>query len=131
MSHAACRSDIKKSFFNRGDIDTCRGHFIIEVMKKKNAQGATKADVEDAVEEVAVMAQGEFRHIREEMATKKVVGELHENMLEGFSAIRQEMQEGFRAVLAAIETVEYTKLRMRIDSLETDVAKIKQKVRVR
>ncbi len=99
-------------------------------MKKKQLQPATKADVEESVEKVAVMAQGEFQNIRKEMATKEVVRELHEDMQEEFGAVRQEMSEGFRAVLAAIETVEYTKLRMRIDSLETDMAKVKQKVRV-
>ena len=64
-------------------------------------QPATKADVE----EVAAMAGGEFRRIRDEMATKELVRELHENTQEEFGALRQEMHEGFRAVLAGIETV--------------------------
>ena len=97
-------------------------------MKKNSLQSATKADVE----KVAVMAQGEFRRIREEMAgmvTKELVRELHENTQAEFGAVRREMSEGFRAVLAAIESVEYTKLRMRIDVLESDVGRIKEKVK--
>ena len=96
-------------------------------------QPATKADVEKAVGELAAMTGGEFRYIREEMATmatKELVRELAENTQEEFRAVRREMSEGFRAVLAAIESVEYTKLRMRIDVLESDVGRIKEKVKV-
>ena len=95
-------------------------------MKKRNIQPATQGDVE----EVATMAQSEFRRMREEMATKELVRELNEDMQEGFSTLRKEIGEGFRAMLAAVETVEYMKLRTRIDALESDIKKIKIKVRV-
>ena len=41
-------------------------------------------------------------------ATKEMVRELDETIQNEFKSLRQEMREGTRAVLAAIETVEYT-----------------------
>jgi len=103
MSRGICRVNTGRNFFKVGALDSDRATTTLEVsgsMKKRNAQPATKADVE----EVAAMAEGEFRRIRNEMATKELVRELHENTQEEFGALRQEMHEGFRAVLAAIET---------------------------
>lgn len=68
----------------------------------------------------------EFALVRKEMATKESVRLLHEEMNSEFSAVRKEMQENTRAILAAIESVEYVKLRMRIDSLETRMDKVER-----
>lgn len=70
------------------------------------------------IEKLAEITQDEFSRMEKKMATKEMVGMLDEKVDNGFSALRQEMREGFRAVLAAVETVEYTKLRMRIDAIE-------------
>lgn len=83
-----------------------------------------KADVEELAD---ITARG-FVDVEKRLGGR--IDALNEKVDTGFADMRQEMQEGFRMVLAAIETVEYTKLRMRIDSLETDVARIKEKVRV-
>ena len=95
---------------------------------RKNTSTATKADVERTVGELAKMTARGFSDTEKQLGGRIVA--LNEKVDTGFTELRQEMQDGFRMVLAAIETVEYTKLRMRIDSLETDVAKIKQKVRM-
>jgi len=97
-------------------------------MKKKNAPVATKADVEKAVGRLVEMTARGFVDVEKRLGGR--IDALNEKVDTGFTELRQEMHDGFRMVLAAIETVEYTKLRMRIDSLETDVAKIKEKVRV-
>ncbi|MBI3442163.1 MAG: hypothetical protein HY007_00100 [Candidatus Sungbacteria bacterium] len=62
-----------------------------------------------------------------ELATKEAVRELDETIQDEFKSLRQEMREGTRAVLAAIETVEYTKLRIRLDTLEQRMEKVEQK----
>ena len=98
-------------------------------MKKKNVSVATKADVENLADATARGFVDVEKRLGDRIhAVDKKVDVLNEKVDTGFADIRQEMQEGFRMVLAAIETVEYTKLRMRIDSLETDVARIKEKV---
>lgn len=101
-------------------------------MKKRDVSAATKVDVEELAD---ITARG-FVDVEKRLgqridAVDEKVAILNEKVDTGFADMRQEMQEGFRMVLAAIETVEHTKLRMRIDSLETDVARIKEKVRTR
>lgn len=88
------------------------------------------------IDELAAMTQRGFRDLEKRMATKddlkqfatkEAVRLLNENMREEFTAIRREIQEGTRAILAAIETVEYTKLRIRLDMLEERVEKVEHK----
>lgn len=79
------------------------------------------------IDELAAMTQRGFRDLEKRLASKDAVGELQNLMLNEFKAMRQETQEGTRAVLAAIETVEYTKLRIRLDVLEQRVEKVEQK----
>ena len=84
------------------------------------------------------MAAKEFNVVRKEMREgfQEISGEFKgvykefQGVYEEFKEVRKEMQDGFRAVLAAVETVEYTKLRMRIDALESDMERVKEKVRV-
>ena len=94
-------------------------------MKKNDGKGfATKSDVEGVVEGLAHMTAKEFSVVH------KKIDALNEKVDTGFTALRQEMHDGFRMVLAAIETVEYTKLRMRLDALENDMERVKLKVKV-
>lgn len=99
-------------------------------MKKQSNRGpATKADVEEAVGELAAMTAKEFLRTDKKIdVLNERVDALNEKVDTGFTEVRQEIREGFRAVLAAVETVEYTKLRMRIDVLESDMKKVKEKV---
>lgn len=96
----------------------------IDLTKKRKALLYTIMNGEITIEKLAEMARDEFAHMREEMATKEIVRNLGEEMHEDFSALRQEMQEGTRAVLAAIQSVEYTKLRMRIDAVEERLSRM-------
>jgi len=81
------------------------------------------------IEKLAEMTRDEFKNTRDEFAlvrkeTKEMGRLLNEKMDNGFAAMRREMQENTRAILAAVESVEYVKLRMRIDSLETRMDKV-------
>lgn len=77
--------------------------------RKSTAQPATKADIETVkidvrnvkadVETLAVSTAKEFVQVHRKIDT------LNEKMDTGFADTRQEMREGFRMVLAAIETV--------------------------
>lgn len=94
-------------------------------------------------EKLAEITHNEFKSVREDMDNgfksvredmdngfenvRKNMVMLNEKMDDGFTAMRNEMQQGFRVVLAAVEIVEYTKLRMRIDSLEERMEKIQKK----
>lgn len=99
--------------------------------KQRNKQPATKADVEKTVGELAQMTAKEFSNVHKRIDTvSDRLGALNEKVDTGFTELRNEMHEGFRAVLAAIETVEYTKLRMRLDVLENDMLKVKEKVKI-
>lgn len=77
------------------------------------------------IEKLAEITQNEFSRMEKKMATKEMVGMLDEKVDTGFNSLRQEMREGFRAILAAVETVEYTKLRMRIDAIEERLERAK------
>ncbi|MDP3779083.1 MAG: hypothetical protein Q8R30_03530 [bacterium] len=93
-------------------------------MKEHKSKGAaTKADVEEAVGGLAAITAKEF------LRTDAKIDALNEKVDTGFADLRKEMQDGFRMVLAAVESVEYTKLRMRIDALEYDMEKVKGKVK--
>ena len=92
---------------------------------KRASSVAAKADVsavKSDVEKLALSTAKEFSNVH------KRIDALDEKIEDRFEAVQEEMQEGFKAVLAAIESVEYVKLRMRIDTLESDVTKIKEKV---
>lgn len=82
---------------------------------------------EITLEKLAEMTRDEFAHIKKEMATKEVVRSLHEMTTEEFRSVREEIRDGFRAVLAAVETVEYTKLRMRLDAVEERLERVEQR----
>ncbi len=87
-------------------------------------------------DDLARFTAQEFAAVRKEMsglatemgglATKESVRLLDEKVDNGFAAIRHEMHENTRVILAAIETVEYTKLRIRLDTLETRVDTIER-----
>lgn len=80
---------------------------------------------EITIEKLAEMTAQEFGAVHREIdGVRGVVRELNEKMDTGFTALRQEMHEGFRAVLAAVETVEYTKLRMRLDAVEERLERV-------
>ena len=94
-------------------------------MKKGNSKEfATKADVEEAVEGLAHMTAKEFSVVH------KKIDALNEKVDTGFAGLRKEMHDGFRMIIAAIESVEYSKLKMRIDVLEDDMARMKSKVKM-
>ena len=84
--------------------------------------------------ELARMTANEFArvdksiHVLDEKVSllDEKVSLLDEKVDNGFAAIRQEMQENTRVILAAIQTVEYTKLRIRLDTLETRVDKMER-----
>lgn len=82
---------------------------------------------EITIEKLAEMTRDEFVQVRRDMATKELVRDLREETQQGFATLRQEMHEGFRAVLAAFETVEYTKLRMRLDAVEERLERVEQR----
>ena len=84
--------------------------------------------VREDIEKLAEITHNEFRNVHNEFGSvREDMAMLNEKMDDGFTAMRSEMQQGFRAVLAAVETVEYTKLRMRIDALEERMEKIQKK----
>ena len=87
--------------------------------QKKKTAPATKADME----EMAVTTAKEFSRVHTR------IDALDEKVETGFSGLQQEMHDGFRAILAAVESVEYTKLRLRIDTIERDVKHIKAKLK--
>lgn len=100
-------------------------------MKKHTSKEvATKADVEEAVGGLAAMTAKEFLNVHKRADNLcERIDALNEKVDTGFTDIRKEMQDGLRMILAAVESVEYTKLRMRIDALEYDMEKVKEKVK--
>lgn len=99
--------------------------------KQKNIKLATKIDVEETVGELAKMTAKEFPNVYKEFSNvHKKIDTLNDKVDSGFDELRKEMHQGFQAVLSAVESVEYTKLRMRIDVLESDMAKVKEKIKV-
>ena len=87
--------------------------------QKKKTDPATKTDME----EIAITTAKEFSRVHTR------IDALDEKVETGFSGLQQEMHDGFRAILAAVESVEYTKLRLRIDTIERDVKHIKAKLK--
>lgn len=112
-----------------------------QFMKRKQIPSANKADlggIKSDIEKLAVATAQEFSNTNKSIDTleKKMkerflhVSEEFAHVYEESVSVRKEIQEGFKAILAAVESVEYVKLRMRIDTLEDDVAKIKEKVHI-
>lgn len=98
--------------------------------KNSHKEPATKADVEEAVEGLAAMTAKEFVNVHKKIdILDERFGALNEKVDTSFTGIRKEMQDGFRMILTAVESVEYTRLRMRIDALEYDMEKVKEKVK--
>ena len=101
-------------------------------MKKGNSKEfATKSDVEAVVGGLAYMTAKEFSVVHKKIdIVDEKVDALNEKVDTGFTELRKEMHDGFRMIIAAIESVEYTKLKMRIDVLEDDMARMKSKVKI-
>lgn len=86
------------------------------------SQKDNQADIKADVEKLAIMTASEFSVVHQKF------GALDEKVDSGFIELRNEMRDGFKAILAAVETVEYTKLRLRIETLEDNMEKVKTKV---
>lgn len=83
------------------------------------------------IEKLAEMTRDEFGSVRRDMTTefasvRRDMAALNGKMDNGFSAMRKEMQENTRVILAAVQTVEYTKLRIRLDTLENRMDKVER-----
>ena len=72
---------------------------LAEMTKKQFDKMASKEDLQEAVAPLATKAE----------------------MHQGFDTLRQEIKSGTAQVLAAIETVEYRELRIRIAKVEREV----------
>lgn len=101
--------------------------------KNNNKEPAIKGDVANVradIVELAVVVDGlAIMTAKEFLRMDAKIDALNEKVDTGFADIRKEMQDGFRMILAAVESVEYAKLRMRIDALEYDMEKVKEKVK--
>ncbi|OHA02433.1 MAG: hypothetical protein A3J58_00420 [Candidatus Sungbacteria bacterium RIFCSPHIGHO2_02_FULL_52_23] len=88
-------------------IDTYWHASTMEHMKKKNVSVATKVDMENLADATAKGFVDVEKRLGDRIhAVDKKVDALNEKIDIGFADMRQEMQGGFRMVLAAIETVE-------------------------
>ena len=123
---AATKADVLELKADVGELKTDVKKLKADVGELKTDVAGVKVDVAELtviVDTLAVMTAKEFLRVDEK------IDALNEKVDTGFTDIRKEMQDGFRMILAAVESVEYTQLRMRIDALEYDMEKVKEKVK--